>query len=252
MRKIYWLLILVLLFTACDRQEDATPAPENSGGIQWARAADAIVVRLEARRYDLNPVQMANLIPPCTLWGDGHLVWLNPLPGETQVLEARLDDATIRSFIQFIVGTGFYGWQSNFLYPDNFNPEIQSIRVSLYENDRTVSRYTADWPVDGYNTILNRCRALATQPVLYLPAGGWLSAATVEQAENTPTWQWSPETAGFALADLTEPRWLTGEALVQVWQNTIVQPAYALENNQAYQLTLQVPGLSRESPPAQE
>jgi len=249
-------LVLVAVLTAC-AGEDATETPsanQQLGPLDWRREADYIILRVDQRRNQEDPSDLANAIPLCTLWGDGRLVWLNSLTDNEEVLEARLDDEAIRALIENIVFTGFYDWESNFILPDVENPIIQTITLNLYSDERTVSRYT-EWEVDGFNRILNACTTASSEPVLFLPSGGWVSAYEVPRVDNVSYVRWSPEAAGFTLAEVqggANPRWLTGDYLRYLW--TTIVMAYntplVFEGDKAYQITVQVPNVTRDAPPA--
>lgn len=251
------LLILLLVLAACNDNEEEDKNNDSSsqpGPMEWERSADTIVLRLDARLKEATPAELDNKIPPCTLWGDGRLVWVNELEEGKQVLEARLNDEKIRELVEKVIFSGFYDWQSDYIIPNSANPVIESITLNLYNEERTVARYST-WPVDAYNQILKFCQEISDQPVLFLPEGGWLTAYEVPRFDDIGYWQWPIEEAGFSLSEVTgNPRWITGDLVKVVWNTTIESPGRirVLENNTAYELVLRVPGISRDAPPRPE
>ncbi|MBZ0310110.1 MAG: hypothetical protein K8I82_28880 [Anaerolineae bacterium] len=258
MRKNYQVIVLILfvaLFAAaCGDDSDKKEDNENTsqlGPLEWTRSGDTILMRLDSRPKEAAPQELDNRIPPCTLWGDGRLVWLNELESGKQVLEARLSDEKIRELLEKVIFSGFYDWQSDYIIPNAANPYIESMTLNLYNEERTVSRYSG-WPVDAFEQLLKTCREISDTPVLFAPEGGWLTAYEVPQIEGIGYWRWSTEDAGFSLAEVTSnPRWITGDLAKAVWSTTIETGSRlgVLEDNVAYELVLRVPGISRDSPP---
>src|SRR5690606_8229792 len=152
------------------------PAENLTGVLEWERNPDTIILRIDERRDQEDPAVLANAVPPCTLWGDGRLVWTVSIENENQVLEARLSDEEVRRLLwDGIIQRGFYDWRSDFIIPDGNNQTIQTITLNLYDEVFTVSRY-GNWPVNGYHAILQSCLEVSSTPVLFIPTGGWLSA----------------------------------------------------------------------------
>jgi hypothetical protein len=165
-----------------------------------------------------------------------------------------LSDEAIRTLVENVIFTGFYDWESNFLIPDYVNPTIQSVTLNLFAEERTVSRYT-DWPVNGYERILQACTQASATPVLYLPDGLWVSAYEIVYDTNYSYWRWLEDAAGFPLSAVSNgqaPRWISGDLAKQVFSDVILanNTSYVLEGDLAYALAVQVPGITRDAPPA--
>lgn len=259
-RLLLLCMMLIVGLAACggddDSAESDTDTTDNGqlGALEWERDADTIILRLDQRLNAGPPAQIANEIPNCTLWGDGRLVWVNALGTQQEVLEGRLNDDEIRSLIELVVFSGFYDWQSNYVIPEINNPVISSITLNLFAEDRTVSRFE-DWPADGFNRILEACQSAEETPALYLPNGAWISAYEVQNDGQAGSWRWLPDTAGFSLADVVDgqpPQWIEGDFAQYVWDNSITSlvTSYVLDADRAYELVVQVPGISRDAPPA--
>jgi hypothetical protein len=259
MRRLLLLLVwLVLgsLLAACTDDDGGSAGDDTSSGqlglFDWQRDPETIVVRLDSQPDQEDPALLLNRLPPCTLWGDGRLVWLTRTEtGSEEVLEARLDDATIRAFLEDIIARGFYSWENELLPPTAENPIVESITVSLYNEVRTVRRFSA-WPQSGFTRILEQCQGLSSQPVRVLPEAGWVSAYSVPQDDNLPSWDW-PRDAPFSLQELAvsgEARWLEGSLASYVWQVAREDRGtyQALERGTgAYRVAIVVPGYSRDA-----
>jgi hypothetical protein len=267
MRRALWLVLVVILglaLAACagdggdDNNDDNAESDGQLGLFDWERSSDVIVVRLDSQASTENPAYMLNRIPSCTLWGDGHLVWVTRTDsGARAVLEARIDDATIRAFVENIISRGFYDWTDELVPPSVSNPVVESITVSLYDETHTVRRHSS-WPRDGYRAILRECQNLAEQPVQVEPEAGWVSAYPVERDPQSPGWLW-PDDAPFSLkelADSGEARWLTGDLATYIW-NSAREPRDDIqvieniseEEQLAFQVAIVVPGVSRHASP---
>jgi len=251
MRRRWLLLALAgLLLAACgDNEKDGS----RLGLFDWNRAPESIVVRLDNRPVGESPAYSLNSITPCTLWGDGRVVWSTVAEyGAEDILEARVtDDAVIRAFLEDIIGRGFYEWEDELIQPGESNPVIESITVSLYDETRTVRRYSS-WPQNSYNHILERCGQLSNTPVRVLPAAGWVSAYEVPRDPSAPAWLWPPD-APFTLRELAasqEERWLEHPLASEIWLNARERQGniqVVERNGAAYQVAIVVPGYSRDA-----
>lgn len=257
------LLVLSAVVAACGNS-DTDGSGDNSAGeagplglFDWDRDPSTIVVRLDSRPDQESPAFLLNQIPPCTLWGDGRLVWTTFRDtGEEDVLEARISDDAVRRFIEDIVARGFYDWEDELLPPTTTNPVIESITVALYGDVKTVRRFSL-WPQNAYPRILETCQQLAEQPVRVLPDAGWVSAYPIPRDPQAPSWLWPPD-APFTLqelADSGEARWIEGNLAQNVWLSAREDRGnvQVLERGGgAYSIAITVPGISRDSLAAPE
>ena len=248
------IVLIGVLLTACGGNEPKNDGQGDSqlGLIDWSRDPDTIVVRVDAQSALDDPASTLNNIPPCTLWGDGRVVWASTDEyGSEQILEARLDDVAIRSFLEDIISRGFYSWQDELLPMSSNNPVTQSITVFLYDELRTVRRYTT-WPENSYARIVDGCSHLSGTPVLVLPQVGWVSAYAIARDDSAPSWLW-PLSAPFALHDLAangEARWLEGPLASEIWMNVRERSGETQvveRDNSAFRVAIVVPGYSRDT-----
>ena len=174
MRRLILLILIVgLALAACGDESPAENDNADSGGdlglFDWERNAATIVARLDSLPDQESAALITNSIPPCTLWGDGRVVWTTrDDSGAEAVLEARIDEVTMRGFLEDIINRGFYDWEDEMIPPSTVDPVIESITISLYDEVRTVRRYS-NWPQNSFARILANCQTLSDQPVLVQP-----------------------------------------------------------------------------------
>jgi hypothetical protein len=253
------LIVLSLILAACGDKDKPDNTSNNTdsdiGLFDWDRDPNTIIVRLDSQNNLANPAHILNNIPPCTLWGDGRVVWLTRTElGTQEVLEARINETAMRGFLEDIINRGFYIWQDDLVPPSTTDPVIETLTVFLYDEVRTVRRYT-NWPQDSYERILENCRKLSDKPVLVLPDAGWVSVYPIPRDTSAPSWLW-PTSAPFTLKELIdngEARWLEGGLATEVWLNAR-EPRSDIQvlerDGTAYLIAIAVPGISRDASPA--
>jgi hypothetical protein len=216
-----------------------------------------VLVRADRLIEDEPAYERQNRVPPCTLFGDGRVVWTNATPpnGE-EVLEAYVGEGAIRAFLEFIVRD-----QQFYTIPDYAAQELPpasdaaltSVTLTVNQEVHTVRSYR-DWPNNAYIAILDRCRALSDSPALLVPTGAWVSAVESPRNSDVAEVYWPPA-APFRMGDLAasgEGRWVDDAALTQLWtyqRRTLGQVSW-LENGKAYKVSIQAPDISRDAPRA--
>ena len=248
------LVALTLVLAACANSDSSDSTQNNeaeSGLLDWRRDADTMIVRLDRQSNKESVAYRLNTIPLCTLWGDGRVVWTTQNEdGLEEVLEARVPDTTIRAFLEDIINRGFYDWEDE-LFPPSDDTRVESLTVSLYDEVRTVRRYSY-WPQNGFSQVLEACQSMAGTSVRVLPAAGWISAYSVPRNTQSPTWYW-PTNAPFTLEELAasgESRWIESELATRIWQvarEDVGNIQVVGQSDQAYQVAIVVPGYSRDT-----
>ena len=236
----------------------ATTAPANNPpAIGWDKSPSAITFRLDRTLNGEANVSAANRLPLCTLYGNGHLVWVNIIPpnGE-QVLETQLDDAAIRSFLDYLIRQQHFYSVVDYAasqLPPSGQYVVESAALNLKDAVRTVRSY-GQWPNNEFQLMLNTCSHLTKQPVLYVPTGAWITVVPTTGASSDTPVIWS-DNVPVRLADLAanaNPTWLSGDLLGTLWlqlRRTMGAIRWQ-ENNKSYKIILQVPNVSRDSPDA--
>ncbi len=260
MRRSFLLVVLVVIalaLAACGNSDTSSDENDEAGRLglfEWDHDPDAIVVRLDSRPNQESPAFLLNSIPPCTVWGDGRVVWTtSSAPGMEEVLEARIDDAALRAFVEDIISRGFYDWEDELMPPTADNPIVETITVALYDEVQTVRRFTL-WPQKAFTRILEQCQTLSSQPVRVMPTAGWISAYEVPPDPMAPSWDWPPN-APFTLSELAEngeARWLEGDLATYTWQSARQERGDIQvweRGGRAFQVAITVPGYSRDAAP---
>lgn len=233
-----------------------------SAALDWDRSPGAIVVRMDTDGSTGDLSADLNTLPFCTLFGDGRVIWLTPNSSPEQVLEARVDEQTIRNFLEYVIGSGFYSWTADEGYilptpPDqgeNPAPVIETITVALFGESRKLDAFS-NWPPSAFENILDRCRNLSASPAIYLPQGIWLSAMPVEMRNNIPSIPWSIYAESYPDIDLNatgpdSPIWADDALATFAWQTAREGRLQITHNGQAYYFIAQDPLLHEDAPPA--
>jgi hypothetical protein len=253
------LLIGALTLTACNPTSPTVIAPSGDNPatvLAWNKSADAVVFRLDRQVLNEPDYEARNRLPPCTIYGDGRVVWVNALrPNGEEVLEALIDDVQFRSFLEYAIrDLKFYevpDYASLELPPEQ-NAGVESITLHLSEQVRTVRTYRL-WPSGIYPLLLERCWALSDSPVRVIPDAGWVTVYAGPEATMLPTLDWPPS-APFRLEEAfakQQSMWVEGVALRQLWitQRSTQGKILWRDGSKLYWVAIQVPGISRDALP---
>lgn len=270
MRRMSLIMLLailaVLALSACDEGVTSTTETDQSGPLglfEWERDPNTIIVRLDNQPVDENQAFLLNSIPPCTVWGDGRAVWVTQNEtGAEEVLKTRIDEVTMRAFLEDIINRGFYTWESEIVPPSAPDAIVESITVVLYDEVRTVQNHTV-WPQNAFTHILEDCQGFMNDTTrVVLPGvdpepGGWVTAFPIERDPMAPNWFWPPD-APFSLSELVsnandlQMRWVEGPVASEIWLSAREARGdiQVIEGQNAYQVAIVVPGISRDAPPS--
>lgn len=274
MRRFTLLVLLIaamIALTACGGGEES-PDPANDGGgdtttdtqsvVQWPRDPQHIVFRAEIiggdgsdALYDLNTV------PPCTIYGDGRIVWT--VPNQSGFEDVRFDflpDEVIIDFVNFLVVTNrFYTYDAVFerTVPTSAQPVYEKMTLDVNGTEHATDGF-AEWPNGYYQDIVERCGNIAPTPRVFEPEGAWLTTQQVPYDPQLLIEYWEPEAAGLNLAEASSPDsrlWIEGQNVLILWTVLRTSPPNILFNQDRnyYQISLQVPGVTINAPlaPAQ-
>lgn len=250
---------MLVLLAACNAGGDQPPSQVNSANpIEWDRNPSTVVFRVDVTGGNGNPFLARNDIPPCTLYGDNHVVWTNELgPFETQVLEDRLTDDQIRQFVNYVALN-----EQIYRYParkDNepasaVTPVVETLTLFVNGVNHVIDAF-AGWDVDYYVRLLKSCKDISIAPALYEPAAAWVSVQSVPYDPTSPGIFWDAQANGLNLAELAasgERRWLTDRNVRVIWNILRTSPPSVQfnEDNLPYHVTLEAPNITRDSPAA--
>ncbi|MCK6577442.1 MAG: hypothetical protein L6Q98_04980 [Anaerolineae bacterium] len=229
------------------------PAP---GLITWTRDANEVLFRAEIVGGE-DPFLARSIVPECTIYGDNRIVWQNMLDSaDVQVLEDRLSDQTISAFVQYLtVGERIYTFTEKL-------PEV----AAQYDTAPVVEHVTINvngilhradglsgWDSTWFDRVLATCQGLGAAPVLVLPSQAWVNSREVSYDPQPALILWDAAATGIRLGAYTgdTPGWVEGDGVRQLWNRARGLPLNSLyrEDGRTYQIALQVPGVTRGSPP---
>ena len=258
---VLWLALALALISlaSCQTADPANPAEvAQAGVVQWVRDPLNVIFRADIVGGNRTPTQLKNVIPYCTVYGDGRVVWtVSGEAGTTQVLFDYLSDARIADFINdltlvyriYTYAEGF----ANTLPSTGDTPVYDQIIVNV-NGQRHVADMYANWGDDYFDTIADACRNLAPTPRIFKPEGAWVSVEAVEPQSYLATLYWDNEATGLTFGSLADgsTRWIEGNLVNILWQNIIESavPVQFTDITGTYLLALQVPGVTLDAPPA--
>lgn len=252
--------LIALLLAACGGGGEPVPGASAPGNlIEWDRNPNTVIFRADVTGgSSTDPFLAASEIPACTIYGDNHVVWTNELGAfNTQVLEDRLTDDQVRTFVNFLVlNRLFYNYteRSDVAPASSTAPVVETLLLFVnnvsYETDAF-----SGWDGQYYQEVVQSCRSISTAPVLYAPNGAWIAAKLVDYDPNAPALLWDAAANGLDLAALAaegKPRWITDRNVGVIWNILRTSPVNIQFNqdNMQYWVSLQAPNITRESPAA--
>jgi hypothetical protein len=207
----------------------------------------------------LDEFAQRNEIPNCTVYGDNRVVWtlVNPDRSENVAWDIVSDEA-IRLFVERItVEERIYSYTTGIdqLTEDDGQPTVE--RITLYVNDQLHETDTyGGWSLGFFERVTELCRTLSQTPIQFAPTGGWLSLARVEAEPDASSVFWNSRLAGIdlgRLADSGERTWITGDNARVFWEvlrRRGFGTTFEDESGTVYLAALEIPGVTRASPPA--
>jgi hypothetical protein len=259
MRRLFMLLCALLMsLAACDSGGGGEVA-SNTSPVQWDTNPSTVVFRAEVRGGQAEGSFLSrNDIPPCTIYGDNRIVWTNNVGGgAAQVLYDQVTNERIIDFVNYLaINEQFYTYEAgaDSALPSDVSPVVETLTLFVNNDDRQTDAL-GGWSINYYERILESCRRISSEPVLFEPEGGWVSAELVAYDSSAPLIVWNSAAAGLSFGELAtsgQPRWITGD-LVRVLWNTLRESAYDVrfdEGDNQYHVALQVPRVTRGAPAA--
>lgn len=254
MLLLRWTLILTLMLAACRPAAPATVVPTTL--VNWNRSPQAVVFRAEIVGGQSDFIARS-VVPNCTIYGDNRVVWINELGAfQIQVLEDRLSDSVIDTFVQYLAAQEriytFEARLQDIQTQASVSPVVE--RVTLEVNDVL---HQADsfsgWDVEWFPRVLRACKGLSGAPVLVAPSSGWLWAQSIPFSITPPVTTWNAAAMGLSLASATDsaPHWISGAAASTLWNTLHSLPDNVIfeDGTNYYEVALQVPGVTRDAPP---
>jgi hypothetical protein len=253
-------ILLALVLAACGGGGgggDQSAVTEGSL-IEWDRNPNTVIFRADVVGGDEDPFIARSEIPPCTIYGDNHIVWTNELgPFNVQVLEDRLPDDKIRDFVNFLAlqqQIYKYAAKSDQQVGSSAAPVVETLTLFV-NNVNHVTDAFAGWDHNYYQGILDYCTNISSAPVLYVPSAAWVSAKVVDYDSNAVGIQWDADANGLKLADLAasgDRKWITDRNVGLIWNILRTSPPNTQfgEGDVRYDVALEVPNITRDAPAA--
>lgn len=261
MRRWLMLMSLALVLAACGGGDGGGGDPNSEHLVNWVRDPYSVIFRAEVvgGQSNENDYYRLNEVPPCTIYGDGRVVWTEERPtgGVPSVLFDFLTEEQISSFVLGLTVEGRF-----LTYTEEFPNQIPTSETPVYEkmtlfiNDVThVTDEFAEWPDRYYEQFLTQCRKLGATPRIFEPDGAWISAQTIEYDGTLASIYWEPEAAGLIINQIFasgEKRWIEGQIVRVLWKalhDNGLNTQFT-EGDLTYNILLQVPGVTLDAPPA--
>jgi hypothetical protein len=230
------------------------PRPE----VVWDTAPDALIVSATFCCGLTSPVMRLNYLPDAQIWGDGHMIWVEyDQDGSRRVLETVLTHEQLADLLQQVVDAGFFGMQDRYANNLVMDAADKCLTVNLESAQKTVCEYFQGAPQVFHDLYAMFASGAGVAGKDYMPTQGYLTAHPLESIDKENVsrvdLQWDSKARGISLNTIVESgTWVEGETLAQLWQTVNANPGGMIvqEGEQFYQISLQVPGLSMEAPPA--
>lgn len=225
----------------------------------WDTSPGAIIFRADILGGDLPAHAQFSEIPPCTVYGDGRVVWVNELgPFNTEILFDFVDTARIEQFINYVaLNEAFYTLDARATAPPagESAPVVEQVVMNIGNRTHVADNY-GSWDSGWFGRVLSACKLISGAPIRFDPSEAWVTVTETELRPDAPFIFWRPEDHGgvslAALAGGNQPAWVTGAAVATLWQNIRTLP-YSIvfgEGDRGYSVGLAVPGVTRDAPPA--
>lgn len=244
-RLLTLLLTLSLAALACVTVLPPRPV------LGWDTSSETVVIEayVVGGMVPMNYYQ--NYIPEVRVFGDGRVVWVEWQDARRTVLEGRLTQNELRTVLEEFSSAGFFGWE-NFYEPDGviYDAPTSTLHVNLLSINKSVSEYVEGAPAQ-YDVLWARvAHGAGATGAEFMPQNGYLLATLINGTNLLITHTWPDEAAGLVLSEVTAGQYVQGEALASAWR-IINENQYAvIESDGAlYSISLQIPGISYQTPP---
>lgn len=258
MKRLVCLLSAIFLAACGGDTGSGTPAANNSP-IAWDRSPSTIVFRADVEGGNAEEAFLARSeVPPCTVYGDNRVVWTNELgPFNVQVLWDRVSDEQIQQFVTDLqINRQFYNYaaRANLEPASATSPVVETLTLFVNGKVHKTDAF-GGWNLDYYRRIVDSCKQISVAPVLFEPTGAWVSAQAVAYNPNAPLLPWNAEASNLSFAELVtsgERKWITDRNVAMLWNMIRTSPPRIqfVEGNNQYHVAIEVPGVTRDAPPA--
>ena len=266
MKRIISLMGILLLVSACqalggggggDNSQSSETNQSSGGVIQWDKDPLNVVFRADITGGDNQDAFFTkNEIPPCTVYGDGRVVWTST--DTTDILFDFLSDQEVVNFVSNLtIQQRFYTYQArrDVQLPENIEPVVETLTLNVNDLVHQSDSYSA-WPPNYFSTILELCQNLSDSPTIFLPEEAWISIEVTEYDSTAPTIYWEPDASGLSIREVANAEdsrmWIEGQNVGIIWNVFRTDPPDTQFNEDGfdYFVALEIPGVTRDAPPA--
>ncbi len=258
-RLLISLAILVVTMTACgSNNTNNPPAVNQSNPIEWDRDPKTIVFRADVSGGNGDPFFALSDVPLCTIYGDNHIVWVNELGvNNVQILEDRISDDAMREFVSYVaLSKQIYNYtaKADTLPLSDPKPVVETLTLFVNKVDHKTDAF-GGWDYDYYQEIVTRCQQISSAPVIYVPSGAWISAREIPYDSQVARQPWDAKANNLSLKELAasgQAKWITDRNTGVFWNMFLTSPKdmQYIEDNVEYNVAIQVPNITRDSPAA--
>ena len=223
-------------------QEEGPPVVVELPPLVWEKDPQAVVISATFCCGFVPQLAVTNYIPEAQIWGDGRIVWVvQEDTGSRSVFQAQLTPEEISSLLEQIAGAGFFGWEAR--YGDFTVSDLadQCLQVNLESGSTAVCEYYKGAPQAFHELYDFITSGAGKRGGIYTPETGYLTDGR-GLVSVLP-----------GLDEVGDGVWIKGPALELAWQAVNARPWLPMvkSGDRLYEIGLQIPGLSREAPPAQ-
>lgn len=245
--KRFYLLVSFLTLAALACVTVLPPRP----ALEWDEAPETVVIEAYVVGGMVPTNYHQNYIPEVRVFGDGRIVWVEWNNAQRTVLEGRLTKDELQAVLEEFSSAGFFGWR-DFYEPNStiYDAPTSTLRVNLLSTSKSVSEYVEGAPAQ-YDVLWARVASGAgATGTPFMPENGYLLATPLNGNNAQATHTWPDAAAGVTLAEVTAGQYVQGEALASAWR-IINENQYAVVESDGaqYFISLQIPGISYQTPP---
>lgn len=258
--------LLLILVSACageppagygpDRRTTPTPQEGAQNDLTWVPSAEEIVISATSCCGFVPAIYIQNALPDAMLWGDGRIVWVTlDDTGQRQVFEGRLATGEMVALLQKIIDAGFFTWQDRYSNDLVADAADTCLSVNLEDRAKQVCEYFEGAPQAFHALIAELSQGAGAQGAPFIPQQAFVTSypiGTIADPVEQVDLVWPDDGSADSLKSLESGVWAEGNTLELAWQVVNVRPwgMIVQEGDTYYQLSVQVPGLSQQSPPA--
>ncbi|MFN2198359.1 MAG: hypothetical protein ACK2UW_19725 [Anaerolineales bacterium] len=246
--------------TAISKGDGQMDRPEVEGGqmgaVTWDPAPDNVVIRVTNFGGLMPEFFARNYIPELLVYGDGRAILVNYNDnGSRVVLQGQMDATELTALLDRIEASGFYGWDERYENPLVMDASTKCIEVNLIDRQKQVCEYVEGAPEAFHSLFAYLEVGAGIEGSAFVPEQAFVTSfaiGTTESPISGMVLSWEPMD-GLTMSDLQNGQWLEGDTLQQIWQMANAGPGGAViqEGSTYYQLSVQIPNVSLQEPPAQ-